>query len=262
MKREKYRQTVWAGGHAICCEWVPAKSSKNPTLIFLHEGLGSIGQWRDLPAALGSISGFNVLVFDRFGHGSSAHLPPPYLRPLKYFRLEAENTIPDLLDNFNITEAILVGHSDGATIAILASTLGDNRIRAVIAEAGHWFVEDQTLASVRELLHQWSNSDLRKRLKKYHGDNLEGMFFGWANLWLDPSFAAFDIRPKLETVSCPVLAIQGSDDRYGTLDQLQALTGISGYLDTYSLHSCGHHPHIEARENYIKLVEKFLTNHL
>jgi pimeloyl-ACP methyl ester carboxylesterase len=259
MRKEKRRRTVWAGGHAICCEWIHAKTPKMPTLIFLHEGLGSIRQWRDLPETLGRISGFDVLVFDRFGHGCSARLPPPYLRPLNHFQFEAENTIPDLLDKFDITEAILVGHSDGATIGILASALRDNRIFAVVAEAGHWFVESRTLTSIRELLYQWSHSDLRKRLRKYHGDNVEGMFFGWTSLWLNPTFASFDVRPKLEAVDCPVLAIQGADDRYGTLDQLQALTSISGHLDAYSLRSCGHHPHIEARENYIKRVEKFLT---
>ena len=171
-----------------------------PTLVFLHEGLGSIRQWRDLPAQLGAILNFNVLTFDRFGHGCSARLAPPYRRPLNYFQAEAETTIPDLLDQFCISDAVLVGHSDGATIAILAASSGDKRVRAVVAEAGHWFVEKRTLSSIKKLLAQWSHSNLRQRLTKYHGGNVEGMFLGWANLWLNPYFAAFDIRSKLRNV--------------------------------------------------------------
>ena len=262
MKKKTYRLAVWAGNQAICCEWTPAQSPEKPTLIFLHEGLGGIGQWRDIPQTLGHISGFNILVFDRFGHGCSARLPPPYLRPLKYFQLEAQNTIPDLLDKFRIQTAILVGHSDGATIAVLASSLGDSRIHGVIAEAGHWFVESKTLSSVKNLLQHWPQSALRNRLRKYHRDNVDGMFFGWTNLWLNPLFSSFDIRPKLKAISCPVLAIQGFDDEYGSLDQLQALSRVSGHLDTYCLNSCGHHPHLEAKDNYLKYVEKFLTKRL
>ena len=262
MKQKPRRLAVWAGGHTICCEWTPAKATDKPALIFLHEGLGGIGQWRDLPQTLGHISGFNILVFDRFGHGCSAHLPPPYLRPLKYFQFEAQRTIPDLLDKFNIQVAILVGHSDGATIAALAASYGDSRIHGVILEAGHWFVENQTLVTIKNLLKQWPQSRLRSRLRRYHGDNVDGMFFGWANLWINPLFSSFDARPHLKRITCPVLALQGSDDEYGSLEQLKALNSVSGHLDTYFLNSCGHHPHLEARNSYLKYVEKFLAKHL
>ena len=260
--REKYRKTVWAGGHAICVEWISSTTYGMPTLVFLHEGLGSIGQWRDLPATMGKILDFNVLTFDRFGHGCSARLPPPYFRPLSYFYTEAQTTIPDLLDEFSVSDAVLVGHSDGATIAILAAGLGDKRIRAVVAEAGHWFVEKQTLASIKNLLTQWSHSNLRQRLTKYHGDNVEGMFLGWTNLWLNRSFATFDIRPRLANVTCPVLAIQGTDDQYGSLDQLHSLNRITGKLSSHAFNTCGHHPHFELPQSYLKNVGNFLSTHL
>ena len=260
--RKKYRQTIWAGSHAICCEWINSSTSGMPTLVFLHEGLGSIRQWRDLPAQLGAILNFNVLTFDRFGHGCSARLAPPYRRPLNYFQAEAETTIPDLLDQFCISDAVLVGHSDGATIAILAASSGDKRIRAVVAEAGHWFVEKRTLSSIKKLLAQWSHSNLRQRLTKYHGGNVEGMFLGWANLWLNPYFATFDIRSKLPNVDCPVLAIQGTDDQYGSLEQLRSLKSITGNLSSHTFSACGHHPHLELRKSYLKNVENFVSTHL
>ena len=261
MRAKKKRSTVWAGGHALCCEWIPTKTLAKGTLIFLHEGLGSIGQWHDIPETLGNVCNYNVLVFDRFGHGQSSRLPPPYLRSIEYFQFEAQQTIPNLLDKFKIDEAVLVGHSDGATIAVMAASLGDPRIHSVVAEAGHWFVERQTLASIRSLIKQWLDSDLQKRLAKYHGDNVEGMFMGWTNLWLNPLFPDFfDVRPKLSAVTCPLLAIQGKSDKYGSLQQLEALSGTSGYIEVRALNSCGHWPHNEARETYIRHVKNFLNN--
>ena len=155
-----------------------------------------------------------------------------------------------------------MGHSDGATIAILAASSGDKRVRAVVAEAGHWFVEKRTLSSIKKLLAQWSHSNLRQRLPKYHGGNVEGMFLGWANLWLNPYFAAFDIRSKLPNVDCPVLAIQGTDDQYGSLEQLRSLKSITGNLSSRTFSACGHHPHLELRKSYLKNVENFVSTHL
>ena len=261
--RRKRRQTVWAGGHTLRAEWHKPKTKDTASLVFLHEGLGSISQWRDVPDSLGDTTGYGVLLYDRFGYGGSARLPTPYERPIDFMECEAKTTVPDLLDTFDIKKAFLFGHSDGATIALLAAAGGDERIKGIVAEAAHLFVERESLDNIRLLRTQWEATDLRERLRRHHGDNVDGAFLGWANLWLNPAFASFDIREMLAGVTCPVLAIQGTEDAYGTLAQAEEIKrSVSAPVDTLILSGCGHSPHLEAPKVVMDRVVNFLATNL
>ena len=250
---------ISAGGHCLRVQWQKPDNVNSFTLIFLHEGLGSITQWKDIPTVLGETTGFGTLNYDRFGYGGSAPLTTPYNRPIDSMQIEARDTIPDLLDNFDIKRAVLFGHSDGGTIALLAAAAGDQRIKGVIAEAAHLFVEGESLNSIRSVHNEWATGDLRKRLERHHGDNVDGAFFGWANLWLDPAFASFNICEELGRITCPVLAIQGTKDMYGTLRQIDAIKkSIPEGVETLILPDCGHIPHLEQRDIVVKRIITFL----
>ena len=261
--QNKHLQLVWAGGHNLLTEWRPPSTSDRASLVFLHEGLGSISQWKDLPHSLGKKTGCGVLVYDRFGYGGSACLAAPHQRPNDFMQREASTTVPDLLNTFGIKHAILYGHSDGGTIALLAAAEGDTRILGVVSESAHLFVEPDSIDSIRSIRSQWETTDLRERLRRHHGDNVDGAFLGWSNLWLNPDFASFDIRGKLKNITCPVLAIQGTDDVYGTLAQVDAIKkSVSGDVETLILPDCGHSPHVEARTVVMDHVSEFLLTNL
>ena len=250
---------ISAGGHHLRVKWQKPNNADSSTLIFLHEGLGSITQWKDIPTVLRETTGFGTLNYDRYGYGGSAPLKAPYNRPINSLQIEAQDTIPDLLNKFDIKHAVLFGHSDGGTIALLAAASGDQRIKGVITEAAHLFVENESLNSIRSVHNEWATGNLRKRLERHHGDNVEGAFYGWANLWLDPAFAAFNISKDLGRVTCPVLAIQGTKDMYGTLKQIDAIKkSVSGVVETLILPNCGHSPHLEQRDIVIKQIITFL----
>ena len=236
-----------AGGHRLRAQWRGPAAGDAPTLVFLHEGLGSIGQWKDVPARVGSATGCGVLVYDRWGYGGSEALPPPHARPVDFMQREGLTTLPELLDAAGLGRVALVGHSDGATIALLAASTGEARIRAVVSIAAHLFAEDAGLASIARVRRAWGETDLRARLAKYHGDNVDGAFLGWANVWLDPAFRAFNIERDMAGVKCPVLAIQGTDDEYGSAAQIEAISrAVAGPVETLMAPGAGHAPHFEA----------------
>ena len=262
-EQDKRLRLVWAGGHNLLTEWKPPATSDPTSLVFLHEGLGSISQWKGLPHSLGEKTGYGVLVYDRFGYGGSACLAAPHQRPNDFMQREARTTVPDLLDTFGIKNAILYGHSDGGTIALLAAAQKDTRIRGVVSEAAHLFVEPEGIDSISFIRSQWETTDLRERLRQHHGNNVDGAFLGWSNMWLNSAFASFDIRSKLKNITCPVLAIQGTDDMYGTLTQVDAIKeSVSGIVETLILPNCGHSPHVEARTVVVDHVSEFLLTNL
>ncbi len=249
-----------AGGHRLRAEWRGPVAGDAPTLVFLHEGLGSIAQWKDVPATLGAAAGCGVLVYDRWGYGGSEALPPPHARPVDFMQREGLTTLPELLDAAGLERVGLVGHSDGATIALLAASTGDARIRAVVSIAAHLFVEDAGLASIAPVRRAWGEADLRARLAKYHGDNVDGAFLGWANVWLDPAFRAFNIERDMAGVKCPVLAIQGTDDEYGSAAQIEAISrAVAGPVETLMAPGVGHAPHFEAWPTVGDAITRFLA---
>lgn len=228
-----------------------------PWLVFLHEGLGSITQWREVPALLARRLGLPAAVYDRWGFGGSEPLVLP--RPLDYLDREAEAALPAVLGSLGIERPILVGHSDGATIALLYAAAFPERPLAVVSEAAHVFVEEVSLAGIRAAVEAWREGTLRQGLERHHGDKAESVFRGWAETWLEPAFAEWRMLDRLPAIRCPVLALQGIDDQYGTPAQVEAIAAATGGpCRPLLLPDCAHAPHHEAREATLEAMEAFL----
>jgi len=212
-----------------------------PTLVFLHEGLGSIRQWRDFPARLCAATGCPGLVYDRYGYGQSDVLAEPR-RAVRFMHDEGLISLPDVLSGLKIKNPILIGHSDGASIALIHAGSG-RAVRGVVAMAPHVFIEPLCLKSIDKAKVAFETTDLAARLGRYHKDARK-TFYGWADVWLDPEFKGWDIRGDfLPNVRCPVLAIQGHDDEYGTMEQLEELRRrVDGPCELMKLERCGHAP--------------------
>jgi pimeloyl-ACP methyl ester carboxylesterase len=232
--------SVRAAGRSLAYEWIGRENGK-PALVFLHEGLGSIRQWRDFPAKLAAATGCRALVYDRYGYGQSDVLAEPR-RTVGFMHDEALVALPELLKDLQLEEPILVGHSDGASIALIYAGAG-HAVRGVVAMAPHVFIEPICLSSIRKATGTFENTDLADRLGRYHRDARK-TFYGWADVWLDPEFESWDIRTDyLPRVRCPVLAIQGHDDEYGTMAQLDEIQRrVSGPCQLLKLKECGHAP--------------------
>jgi pimeloyl-ACP methyl ester carboxylesterase len=217
-----------------------------PTLVFLHEGLGSISQWRDFPAALCSRTECGGLVYNRRGHGKSDPLMGP--RSLGFMHDEALAVLPRLLDIFEITRPILVGHSDGASIALIYAGSGIGRPIALALEAPHVFVEDVTVSRIAELRELYQTTDLRTKFTRHHGPNADTLFRHWTDVWLRPEFRSWNIEDYLRDIDAPVLVIQGRNDEYGTERQVDTMvSALGGRCDAIMLDNCRHFPHIDQR---------------
>lgn len=238
----------------IAYEWVGEGSSEAP-LVFLHEGLGSIRQWRDFPAKVAAATGRRALVYDRYGYGQSDVLREKR-RTVRFMHDEALLALPALLRELDIEDPILIGHSDGASIALIYAGSG-RKTRGVAAMAPHVFIEPICISSIRKVTGEFEGGDLPVRLGKYHRDARK-TFYGWADVWLDPEFKGWDIRDDyLPNVHCPVLAIQGYDDEYGTMAQLDELQRISK-AQTLKLEGCGHAPFRDQPERTLEAVAAFI----
>jgi pimeloyl-ACP methyl ester carboxylesterase len=229
-----------------------------PTLVFLHEGLGSITQWRHFPLALAQATGLPALVYDRCGHGHSDARTQPM--DATYLEIEAVLRLPEVLAACAIEAPILVGHSDGATIALLFAARFPEVPLGVIAEAAHTFVEDLCIQGIWRTLHAFETTALRDRLRAHHGPRVDAMFRGWSETWLSPEFRDWSMVPLLPDIRCPVLAIQGEDDEYGSKDQVRAiLQGVSGPVEGLLLPGCAHVPHLQAREPVLARMTQFVA---
>ncbi|HEY3676197.1 MAG TPA: alpha/beta hydrolase [Candidatus Tumulicola sp.] len=218
-----------------------------PTLVFLHEGLGSVDAWRDFPLRLRNETGCAGLVYSRYGNGFSSILSEP--RPVSYMHDEASKTLPALLEMLAVTDAVLVGHSDGASIAILCAAAGNERVRGLLLEAPHVFVEELSIRSIAGIRTTYQRDSLRERLARYHADP-DATFYGWNDIWLSPAFASWNIEAPVERIAVPTLVIQGRDDLYGTIAQVESIVRRHPETDTLLLANCGHAPHRE-REGFV-----------
>jgi pimeloyl-ACP methyl ester carboxylesterase len=245
---------VRAAGHAVNYEWVGEGSAQ---LVFLHEGLGSIRQWRDFPAQVAAAAGCRALVYDRYGYGQSDLLAEPR-RTVRFMHDEALIALPEILSSLRIENPVLVGHSDGASIALIHAGAG-HAVRAVVAMAPHVFIEPICLSSIAKATQTFESTDLAQKLGRYHRDARK-TFYGWADVWLDPEFKRWDIRADyLPGVRCPVLAIQGHDDEYGTMAQLDEIAArIAGPCTLLKLDNCGHSPFRDQPDAALKAIESFL----
>jgi pimeloyl-ACP methyl ester carboxylesterase len=229
-----------------------------PTIVMLHEGLGSAALWGDFPDRLQAATGAGVFVYSRAGYGASSSVKLP--RPLDYMQIEALEVLPKLLDAIGVRRGVLVGHSDGGSIAaIYAGGIADHRVRAVALLAPHFIVEDVSIASIAEIKTAYETTDLRAKLARWHKD-VDNAFYGWNGAWLDPKFRAWDISDYLAYIRVPVAVIQGAQDQYGTPRQVEiAQEECYCPVDVTVLPDVGHSPHREAAEATLTVLRDFYS---
>jgi len=228
-----------------------------PVMVFLHEGLGSITQWRDFPRSLVRATGLPALVYDRYGHGQSEALAGPKL-PL-YLEEEAVIRLPEVLSGCGINAPILIGHSDGATIALLYAAAFPKTVLGVVSEAAHVFIEQESIQGIWRTLQAFETTPLREQLARHHGEKVDSMFRGWSNVWLSPGYQDWSMLERLPRIQAPVLAIQGEDDQYGTPAQVHAITNrVAGPSQGLLIPGCAHVPHFQAREKVLAEVTTFV----
>jgi pimeloyl-ACP methyl ester carboxylesterase len=237
--------------------------SGRPLLVFLHEGLGCSEQWKDFHTGLCvqlSLPGF---YYDRHGYGQSQEVQEP--RQHDFLDNEAEITLPALFEKLNLSHLpkIIFGHSDGGTIALLFAAKFPEQTIAVITEAAHVINEEITMRGQRDVIKLYETTDLPAKLARYHGSKTEKMFRSWINVWQSEEMSSWSIEHKLQTITCPVLAIQGSDDNYGSPEQLRRIKkhATKAHVTISLIENCGHVPHHQSREKVEQLVLSFLKNY-
>jgi pimeloyl-ACP methyl ester carboxylesterase len=229
--------------------------------VFLHEGLGSVSMWKDFPDEVAARIGCGALVYSRYGNGESGVLREA--RAVSYMHDEALHALPELLEERGIDDAILIGHSDGASIALIYTGEIGTRVRAIVAEAPHVFVEDVSVRSIAAAKTAYENGDLKARLARYHRD-VDRTFYGWNDIWLHPDFRAWNILEPVKKIRTPMLLVQGENDEYGTLAQLDALRAHAknSAVDSLVLAKCGHSPHRDRREATVAAIATFVASNV
>jgi len=274
-ERGAVRGTVAAAGRRLEYEWLGPGPEEAPTLVFLHDGQGCVDTWRDFPAALAAATGCGALVYSRAGYGGSEELPGPW--PVSFMHDEARVALPQVLAALGVRDGFLVGHSDGASISLIYTAAGAGAgtgadaggygdggrsgtwLRGLVLEAPHVLVEPVCLESIAMLPALYRQPDLWRRMVRHHGANAQNCFESWVDVWLRPEFRSWNIEDLLPRVRCPVLAIQGAQDGYGTLDQLRAVAaGCGGPTETQVIEGCGHTPHRQQREATLTAMTGFL----
>jgi len=232
-----------------------------PTLVMLHEGLGCTGLWGDFPDKLSAATGAGVFVFSRAGYGKSNPVPLP--RPLSYMHDEARDMLPRLLDEIGFKRGLLIGHSDGASIAaIYAGSHQDHRIGGLVLIAPHFFTEDSGIAAIAETRKAYQSGELRQRLARWHTD-VDNSFIGWCDAWLDPNFRKWDITEFLAYIRVPILIAKGEDDQYGTVKQIEvASQECYCPVEVALLPGARHSPQRDAPEATLKVISEFVARTL
>jgi len=251
------RGHIEIGGARLEYRMIGPRPDAAPTFLMLHEGLGSVSTWGEFPQKLSEKTGCGVFVYSRAGYGKSSTVMLP--RPLDYMQREAADVLPPLLDAIGFRRGILLGHSDGASIAAqYAGSHQDHRVRGLVLIAPHFFVEPEGLAEIRKARAAFETTDLRERLARHHAD-VDAAFRGWNEAWLDPQFAsAFDITEALAYIRVPILAVQGEADRYGTLSQIRAAQEECYCpVETLIMSAVGHAPHREKPDKTLEAVAAF-----
>ena len=246
-------------GLRIEAAWHGPRPDEAPTLVLLHEGLGCVALWRDFPQALAARTGCGVLVYSRPGYGNSDALPLP--RAVTYMHEEAENILPAVLDAAGVSKCILVGHSDGASIAaIYAGSRQDFRVRALVLMAPHFFVEDMNVRKIAAVKDEYEQGDLRRRLARYHR-HVDAAFYCWNGPWL--AFENWRIEQEVAHIRVPILILQGADDPYGTAAQIE-LAQEAAYcpVEAVMLDHCGHAPHLDRPDATLDAIAAFVERML
>ena len=233
-----------------------AATQENPTLLLLHEGLGCVEMWRDFPAKLAATTGCRVVVWSRAGYGGSE--PYSEARTPLYMQREGEEVLPVLLVELNITRPILIGHSDGGSIALIFAAAFPEVPLGIVVMAPHEFVEELTLTGIRAARTAWETTDLPKKLARYHHDGAPRVFREWNDIWLSPAFSTWNIEDCLPKIRCPVLAIQGEDDEYATMRQIEAIAERVPNTQLLRLAHCGHTPQRDQEEKVLAALAEFV----
>jgi pimeloyl-ACP methyl ester carboxylesterase len=239
-------------------ERVGAAASPHPVVVFLHEGLGSVAMWKGFPAAFCTANGLAGVVFSRYGYGRSTPKPPAERWAPDFMHAQAHEVLPPLFAELGIARPWLFGHSDGGSIALLHAAR--HPVAGVVAVAPHLFVEDVSIASIEKARVAFDCGDLRRGLAKYH-DDPDSAFRGWNDAWLAPEFRAWNIEADIASIACPVLAVQGVDDEYGTLAQVRTLVRRVAGAKLLELAACGHSPHRDQPERLIREAGAFIVQH-
>ncbi|NQX82775.1 MAG: alpha/beta hydrolase [Flavobacteriaceae bacterium] len=237
------------------------KYPNRPTIVFLHDSLGCIDLWRDFPEKLGEMSRCNILVYDRQGYGKSCSFSYSE-RDNQYLEQEAD-ILNDLLNYLNIDDIILFGHSDGGSIALITAAKYPKKIKGIITEGAHIFVEEITLKAINTVIGHYKETNLKSKLEKYHGEKTDDMFWAWASTWTTKEFEYWNIEGFLQDIKCPSLVIQGEDDEFGTLKQVEGIiNGTKGYSEQLIIPNVRHTPHKEVPELILKKVSEFINEWL
>lgn len=246
-----------AAGARVEYEWIGPRSEAAPTLVFLHEGLGSRAAWRGFPARVAAATGTGAFVYSRAGYGASDPRPGPWTP--RFMHDEAQR-LPAILEAAGVRRPILFGHSDGASIALLHAAERPADVRALVLAAPHVFVEDETVARIRAVRERFRGTDFAARWRRTQGPHADATFAAWTEVWLSAPFRGWTLQDELRAVRCPVLVLQGADDAYGTLAQVEAVrAGVVGPVDTRILSNCGHAPHRDQADETLDAVQKFVA---
>ncbi|MBH68213.1 MAG: alpha/beta hydrolase [Rhodospirillaceae bacterium] len=255
MKSMPFRISSILGGE-IEYSYIASSKGDNATIVLLHEGLGSLSTWKNFPDLVHYKTGCAVLAYSRHGYGNSSFVKTAF--DICYMHQEALEVLPKLLDDLEITNPILYGHSDGASIALIHTGGLKRVVRAIILEAPHVFVESISINGIKEAKKAFENGPLKSSLAKHHADP-DSTFANWSNAWLNPDFLNWNIESYLEHIKCPTLLIQGRNDAYGTLRQIDAIeTGVRGICAKIVLDDTGHSPYREATEAVLSTVNNFI----
>jgi pimeloyl-ACP methyl ester carboxylesterase len=253
-------ETLRIGGTALEVQHIPGRvDATRAPIVFLHEGLGSVAMWREWPQSVCEATGRAGIVYSRRGYGGSDPVPDVRGRGrlgVDYMHREAREVLPALLESLGIERPVLVGHSDGGSIALLHAA--DFPVSACVVMAPHVIVEDKSVRAIEEARAAFESGGLRERLGRYHCD-VDGAFWQWNDIWLDPAFRAFDIRAECRRITAPVLAIQGEEDPYGTLRQIDEIAPTRGPFERCVLHPCGHSPQRDQPDAARERIARFLA---
>jgi pimeloyl-ACP methyl ester carboxylesterase len=243
---------VTVQGHRIEYELLHGHA---PVIVFLHEGLGSLSAWRNFPARVARETGCAALVYSRYGYGKSDPLDAP--RSVDFMHQEALLSLPELLDKLGIERPVLFGHSDGGSIALIYAGGAQRPVRGVIAMAPHVMVEDISISSIEAAKAAFETTDLREKLSPHHS-HPDSAFWGWNDIWLLPEFRTWNIEEYLPRIACPVLAIQGEEDEYGTMHQIERVQEVAPDVRLLKLKNCRHSPHRDQPEAVIQAATEFI----
>jgi len=247
---------ISVAGAVLEYKLIGAPPSRSPTIVMLHEGLGSVSTWGEFPQRLFEQTGASVFVYSRPGYGASPPTEPGL--SVDYITRHARDVLPQILETIGFSRGLLLGHSDGASIAVAyAGNFQDARVHGLVLIAPHFCVEPETLAEIRRARKAFEIGDLRQRLSRHH-KYVDAAFFGWNDVWLNPEFAAFNLREELGRISIPMLIIRGDGERYGTYRQVQMAQDIcKGPLEIVSVPDCGHLPHREKPAQTVEAIARF-----